>query len=102
MRQVNAEGHEPRLLPSRDGAVTLQGRSDQRDTRPPLSLCCHLPCATGSNRFRGFFGGVNRTSLATGLESRVMTISRSVRRRASASGQRWRRSLTGKVFTSKE
>jgi len=57
-----------------------------------------LACATGSNRFRGFLGAVNRTSLATGVESRVMMISRSLRRSASASGQRWRRSLTLKVF----
>jgi len=58
-----------------------------------------LACATGSNRFRGFFGAVKRTSVATGFESRVMRIFRSVRRSASASGQRWHRSLTLKVFT---
>jgi hypothetical protein len=76
--------------------------STQRETRLPLTFRCHFPCATGSNRFRFFLGGVNLTSLATGLESRVMMISRSVRRSASAWGQRWRRSLTLKLFMTEE
>jgi hypothetical protein len=82
----------------RSSRVAANVESTQRETRLPLTVRCHLPCATGSKRFRRFFGGVNLTSLATGLESRVMMISRSLRRSASAWGQRWRRSLTLKLF----
>jgi hypothetical protein len=86
----------------RSSRAAASVESTQRETRLPLTFRCHLPCATGSNRFRRFFGGVNLTSLATGLESRVMMISRSLRSSASASGQRWRRSLTLKVFMSED
>ena len=72
----------------RTSRASLTARSTQRETLPPAILRCHFAWAVGSNRFRGFGRSSMRTSFATGLASRVMTISFSICKRASVSGHR--------------
>jgi hypothetical protein len=60
----------------------------------PAAVFCQV-----FHRRRFVFGKAKRTSLTTGLESRVMRISSSTCKAASVSGQRWRKSRIVIVFT---
>jgi len=72
----------------RSSRPPLTASSTQRETLPRAILRCHLAWAAGSNRFRGFGRSSIRMSLATGFAPRVITISFSTCKRASASGHR--------------
>jgi len=67
----------------------------------PKTFLIHLRCSSRSHRGRAASDGITRSSLATGLESRVTMISSSTCKAASASGHRWRKSRIVIVFTGK-
>src|SRR5208282_1397881 len=69
-----------------------------RETFPPETFFCQRAWASASQRGRLLPSSMTHTSLATGLESRVMRISFSIFNAASASGQRWRKSRIVIVF----
>ncbi len=66
---------------------------------PPATLFCQRACSSTSQRGRRAAEDGRLTSLATGLESRVMRISFSIFNAASASGQRCLKSRIVIVFT---
>ena len=90
------------LAPNGRSARAAAKAKSLRESFPPLTFRCHRACASGSQRRRLLAAGEMRTSFATGLESRVIRISSSTFKAASAAGHRWRKSRMVIVFTGKD